>query len=167
MFPWGLNDVHHASGCFGCWSCCVSTGSQLIGAPMRSSINVCVCVWERERWERERETHCFQKCGSTYTHPSCLSPRGVFAAPNISFLISIALAFLLTIVCKRNSLEALRLWPLDVKSWLTGNTLMLGKTEGEGRGGWQRMRWLDSITDSMHMNLGKLQEIVKDRGAWP
>ena len=92
--------------------------------------------------------------------------KGVFAAPNISFLISIALAFLLTIVCKRNSLEALRLWPLDVKSWLTGNTLMLEKTEGEGRGGWQRMRWLDSITDSMNMNLGKLQEIVKDRGAW-
>ena len=115
---------------------------------------------------RERETHCFQKCGSTYMHPSCLSSRGVFAAPNISFLISIALAFLLTIVCKRNSLEALRLWPLDVKSWLTGNTLMLGKTEGEGRGGWQRMRWLDSITGSMHMNLGKLQEIVKDRAAW-
>ena len=43
---------------------------------------------------------------------------------------------------------------------------MLEKTEGEGRGGWQRMRWLDSITDSMNMNLGKLQEIVKDRGAW-
>ena len=129
---------------------------------------VCVCVRERERErdERERETHCFQKCGSTYMHPSCLSSRGVFAAPNISFLISIALAFLLTIVCKCNSLEALRLWPLDVKSWLTGNTLMLGKTEGEGRGGWQRMRWLDSITGSMHMNLGKLQEIVKDRAAW-
>ena len=170
MFLWGLNDVHRASGCFGCWSRCVSTGSQVIGAPMRSSISVCVCVCvrerERERDERERETHCFQKCGSTYMHPSCLSSRGVFAAPNISFLISIALAFLLTIVCKRNSLEALRLWPLDVKSWLTGNTLMLGKTEGEGRGGWQRMRWLDSITGSMHMNLGKLQEIVKDRAAW-
>ena len=34
------------------------------------------------------------------------------------------------------------------------------------RGGWQMMRWLDSITDSMDMNLSKLQEIVKERGAW-
>ena len=44
--------------------------------------------------------------------------------------------------------------------------LMLGKTEGKRRRGWQRMRWLDSITDSLDMNLSKLQEVVKDRGAW-
>ena len=44
--------------------------------------------------------------------------------------------------------------------------LMLGKTEGRRRRGKQRMKWLDSITNSMHMNLSKLQEIVKDRGAW-
>ena len=44
--------------------------------------------------------------------------------------------------------------------------LMLGKIEGKGRRGWQRMRWLDNITDSNDMDLCKLQETVKDRGAW-
>ena len=43
---------------------------------------------------------------------------------------------------------------------------MLGKIEGRRRRGWQRMRWLDGISDAMNMNLGKLQEIVRDREAW-
>jgi len=44
--------------------------------------------------------------------------------------------------------------------------LMLGKIEGKRRRGWQRMRELDSITDSMNRNLRKIQEILEDRGAW-
>ena len=45
-------------------------------------------------------------------------------------------------------------------------TLTLGKIEGKRRREWQRMRWLNSIIDSMDMNLSKLCKIVQDRGAW-
>ena len=49
---------------------------------------------------------------------------------------------------------------------LVKKTLMLGKIEGKRKRGWQRMRWLDSIIDSMDVNLSRLWETVKDRGAW-
>ena len=54
------------------------------------------------------------------------------------------------------------MWRVD----LLEKTLLLGKIEGQSRNGWQRMRWLDGIIDSTGMNLSKLREIVKDRGAW-
>ena len=66
----------------------------------------------------------------------------------------------------RTNAEVPILWPPDATANSLEKTLMLVKIEGRKRRGRQGMRWFDSITDSKNMNLSRLWEIMRDRGAW-
>ena len=115
-----------------------------------------VWLWELDYKEgRAPKNWCFQTLVLEKTPESSLTAR----RSNQSILREINPEYSLEgLMLKLQSSVCIR--------WLTEKSLMLGKIKGRRKRRHQRMRWLDGITDAMNTNLGKLQEIVKDREVW-
>ena len=113
----------------------------------------------KEGWAPKNWCLQIMVLGKTLESPlDCKETKPVNSKGNLSWIL---------IERTDDKAEAPILWSLMWRADLLGKTLMLGKTESKKRRGQQRMRWLESITDSMDMNLSKLWGRADDRGAWP